>query len=58
MYWEKQDEKRLNKPPEITDVRTLKMPCGCEFFRENSRIVKTKWCLKHSKSNQELKIDS
>jgi hypothetical protein len=51
MYWEEQAEKGLNKPPEVTDVRILKMPCGCEFFSENGKIVKTKWCLKHSKGN-------
>ncbi len=55
MYWENQVQKRLNKAPEVTDVRILKMPCGCEFFSENGKIVKTKWCLKHSKDVQELK---
>jgi len=50
MYWEEHPEKALNKPPEAVDARILKMPCGCEFFRENGKIVKTKWCLQHQKA--------
>ena len=49
MYWEKQNEKVSGESPEL-DARVLKMPCGCEFFSENGKLVKTKWCLKHQKT--------